>query len=107
MKCMNRTEFIAGLNEDPAHEDASVIRYRTFASVVGGPDRPTLRALFASGIADEFEHVGPLAGAIVALGGGPTVVPGPVPLVVGRSDAVRIPARKGAQPAPAGYGGDT
>ena len=49
----DRTELIAGLNEDLAHEYASVIQYRTFASTVRGAHRPTLRPLFAREITDE------------------------------------------------------
>jgi bacterioferritin len=66
------SELISGLNEDLANEYASVIQYRTFASMVRGPDRLTLRPMFAAEISDELAHAGLLADAIVALGGTPT-----------------------------------
>lgn len=75
MKHTDRTELIAGLNEDLAHEYASVIQYRTFASMVRGPHRPTLRPMFVAEIADELGHAGLLADHIVALGGVPTTTP--------------------------------
>lgn len=78
MKRFDRADLIAGLNEDLAHEYASMIQYRTFASTVRGPHRLTLRPLFAGEIADELEHAELLADAIVALGGTPTVAPAPV-----------------------------
>jgi bacterioferritin len=66
------TELIAGLNEDLANEYASVIQYRTFASMVRGPHRLLLRPMFEAEIPDELSHAGLLADAIVALGGTPT-----------------------------------
>lgn len=75
MKNTNRSKLIAGLNEDLAHEYASVIQYRTFASAVRGPHRPTLRPMFAAEITDELGHAGLLADTIVALGGVPTTTP--------------------------------
>lgn len=73
MKHSDRADLIAGLNEDLAHEYASIIRYRTFASTVRGLHRLTLRDLFAREIGDELSHAGLLADAIVALGATPTV----------------------------------
>lgn len=79
MKHTDRTDLIAGLNEDLSHEYASVIQYRTFASTVRGPHRPTLRPMFAAEITDELGHAGLLADTIVALGGVPTTAPASVP----------------------------
>ena len=76
-----KAKLIAGLNEDLAHEYAAIIQYRTFASMIRGPHRMTLRPLFAGEIADELEHAGMLADRIVALGGTPVVQPAPVPIV--------------------------
>ena len=81
MRHMDATDLIAALNEDLAHEYASVIQYRAFASMVRGPHRPALRPLFAGEIGDELAHAALLADAIVALGGEPTVAPAPVALV--------------------------
>lgn len=72
-----RAELIAGLNDDLAHEYASVIQYRTFASAVRGPHRLTLRPMFAAEIADELAHAELIADTIVTLGGTPTVTPAP------------------------------
>jgi len=76
----DRANLIEKLNEDLAHEYAAVIRYRTFASLIGRPHRLTLRPLFTEEIADELAHAGLLADVIAALGGTPTVVPAPVTL---------------------------
>ncbi|HET7584251.1 MAG TPA: ferritin-like domain-containing protein [Gemmatimonadaceae bacterium] len=67
------SDLIAGLNEDLSNEYSSVIQYRTFASVVRGSSRLTLRAFFSGEIADELSHAELLADAIAALGGTPTV----------------------------------
>jgi bacterioferritin len=73
-----RADLMVGLNEDLAHEYASVIRYRTFASGVRGVARLTLRPLFAREIGDELSHAELLADAIVALGATPTTDAAPV-----------------------------
>ncbi len=89
MKHPEKANLIAGLNEDLAHEYASVIQYRTFASTVRGPHRLTLRPLFAGEIADELSHAELLADAIVALGGMPTVDPAPVAVAEGPEEMLR------------------
>lgn len=73
-------KLIEGLNEDLAAEYQAVIMYRTYASLVSGPYRQELRAFFESEIPDELGHAAVLADKIVALGGTPTVTPGPVPI---------------------------
>jgi bacterioferritin len=73
--------LIDGLNEDLAAEYQAVIMYRTYASLVAGPWRQELRAFFEGEIPDELGHAAYLADKIVALGGIPTVAPGPVPVV--------------------------
>jgi bacterioferritin len=77
-KSPDHAELIAGLNEDLANEYASVIQYRTFASTVRGPHRPTLRSMFAAEIPEELSHAELLADRIAALGGTPTTRPAPV-----------------------------
>lgn len=89
MKQSEKTNLIDGLNEDLAHEYASVIQYRTFASTVRGPHRMTLRPLFAGEIADEIGHAGLLADAIVALGGTPTVDAAPVAVAQSPAEMLR------------------
>ena len=73
--------LIDGLNEDLAAEYQAVIMYRTYASLVAGPWRQELRAFFEGEIPDELGHAAYLADKIVALGGIPTVAPGPVSVV--------------------------
>ncbi len=72
--------LIDGLNEDLAAEYQAVIMYRTYASLCSGPYRQELRAFFEGEIPDELGHAAILADKIVALGGTPTVTPGPVPI---------------------------
>ena len=72
--------LIDGLNQDLAAEYQAVIMYRTYASLVSGPYRQELRAFFEGEIPDELGHAAYLADKIVALGGTPTVEPGPIPL---------------------------
>ena len=74
----NASELIAGLNEDLAHEYASIIQYRTYASTVRGPHRLSLRPMFAAEIADELSHAALLADTLAALGATPTTHPAPL-----------------------------
>jgi bacterioferritin len=76
----NNKKLIEGLNEDLAAEYQAVIMYRTYASLVSGPYRQELRAFFEGEIPDELGHAAYLADKIVALGGTPTVEPGPIPM---------------------------
>jgi bacterioferritin len=87
-----RAELIAGLNDDLAHEYASVIQYRTFASAVRGPHRLTLRPMFAAEVADELGHAELLADTIVTLGGTPSVMPAPVVFVGDTRAMLRLAA---------------
>jgi bacterioferritin len=80
MNNYTKADLIAGLNEDLAHEYASVIQYQTYASTIRGPHRQVLRPLFAAEVADELRHAGALADAIVALGGAPTTTPAAIPV---------------------------
>jgi bacterioferritin len=89
MKRSEKADLITGLNEDLAHEYASIIQYRTFASTVRGPHRLTLRPLFTGETADELAHAELLADAIVALGGTPTVDPAPVAVAEGPEEMLQ------------------
>ncbi|HEX7072335.1 MAG TPA: ferritin-like domain-containing protein [Rhodothermales bacterium] len=70
--------LIAGLNEDLAHEYQAVIMYATYASMVTGMHRPTLKAFFETEISEELAHAQLLAEKITALGGKPTTRPAEV-----------------------------
>lgn len=75
---VSQEEFLAGLNDDLAHEYAAVITYRTYASRVQGQWRMELRNFFEAEIPDELGHAQILADKIVAMGGTPTVLAAPV-----------------------------
>jgi bacterioferritin len=98
MKHYIKADLIAGLNEDLAHEYASVMQYQTYASTIRGPHRPMLRPLFVAEVADELRHAGALADAIVALGGTPTTTPASVPAAESAEDMLRavLEAEEGA-----------
>ena len=70
--------LIDGLNQDLAAEYQAVVMYRTYASLVSGPNRPELRAFFESEIPDELGHAALLADKVVALGGTPTTEVPPI-----------------------------
>ncbi len=80
MTMADAKKLIDGLNEDLAAEYQAVIMYRTYASLVSGPYRQELKAFFEGEIPDELGHAAYLADKIVALGGTPTVEPGPIPV---------------------------
>ncbi len=80
--------LIDGLNEDLAAEYQAVIFYTVAAQLMTGADRPELKALFESEVADEQAHAEFLARKIVALGGEPTTEPAPVRL--GSSNRERV-----------------
>jgi bacterioferritin len=75
---ISHDEFLKGLNLDLSREYSAVITYRTYASQVQGQWRMELRQFFEAEIPDELGHAQLLADKIVALGGIPTTVPGPV-----------------------------
>jgi bacterioferritin len=80
--------LIASLNEDLAYEFQAVIFYTVGAQLMTGANRPELKAMFESEIADEQGHAAFLAQKVVALGGEPATVPKPVEL--GSSNRERI-----------------
>ena len=81
MSAKARQKLLEGLNGDLAGEFQAIIMYRLYASMVQGPYRQELRAFFASEIPEELAHAQLLADKISALGGIPTGVPAPVPIV--------------------------
>lgn len=82
--------LIDGLNEDLAAEYQAVIFYTVAAQLMTGADRPELRALFESEVADEQGHAELLARKIIALGGEPTTEPAPVRLGSSNEERVRL-----------------
>ena len=76
---MDKKEMIKRLNEDLAGELGAIIQYLTYAAKATGPYRPQLAQFFLTEVADEQMHAQFLANKIVALGGEPATVPGPVP----------------------------
>lgn len=76
----DRSELIAGLNEDLANEYTAIISYLLFSRLANGPVRMELAGFFEGEIADELEHAKYLSQKIVALGGEPAKVPAPVQL---------------------------
>ncbi len=78
MDTPSKEDLIRGLNEDLAHEYQAVIMYATYASMVTGMHRPTLKDFFATEIGEELGHAQLLAEKITALGGKPTTRPAEV-----------------------------
>ncbi|WP_240375808.1 ferritin-like domain-containing protein [Bacillus piscicola] len=71
-------ELIDGLNEDLAHEYASVIMYTNYAAVVDGMYRSVMKPFFESETSDELGHALYLSEKIKILGGTPTTAPAEV-----------------------------
>lgn len=82
--------LIDGLNEDLAAEYQAIIFYTVAAQLMTGADRPELKALFESEVADEQGHAELLARKIIALGGEPTTEPAPVRLGSSNEERVRL-----------------
>ena len=78
MEAPSKEDLIRGLNEDLSHEYQAVIMYTTYASMVTGMHRPTLKTLFETEVAEELAHAQLLAEKITALGGKPTTQPADV-----------------------------
>jgi bacterioferritin len=76
----NRQALIDGLNHDLAGEYQTILMYVRYSTIVTGPYRRALRALFQTDIGGEPGHVQFLSDKIAALGGEPTSEPRPVPL---------------------------
>lgn len=76
---MTKDDLIHKLNEDLAGEYQAIIMYTTYAAMVTGPYRPTLKAFFAQEIPEELGHAQFLADKIASFGHQPTTEPRPVP----------------------------
>jgi bacterioferritin len=76
---MDKQTLIDNLNKDLANELSAIIQYITYAAKTTGPYRPQLSGFFLTEVADEQLHAQFLANKVVALGGEPITVPGPVP----------------------------
>lgn len=76
----NRQSLIDGLNTDLAHEYQAILMYNSYAAMVYGMHRPTLKQFFESELPEELMHAQLLADKITALGGTPTTEPKPIDL---------------------------
>lgn len=72
--------LIEGLNTDLAHEYQAVLMYNSYAAMVYGMHRPTLKQFFETELPEELTHAQFLADKITALGGTPTTEPAPLTL---------------------------
>ena len=72
--------LIDGLNTDLAHEYQAILMYNSYAAMVYGMHRPTLKQFFESELPEELTHAQLLADKITALGGTPTTQPAPLDL---------------------------
>lgn len=77
----DRQSLIDGLNTDLAHEYQAIIMYNSYAAMVYGMHRPTLKQFFETELPEELAHAQLLADKITALGGTPTTDPMPIDLV--------------------------
>ena len=74
-------ELIDGLNTDLSHEYQAILMYNSYAAMVYGMHRPTLKQFFESELPEELNHAQLLADKITAMGGTPTTEPAPLELV--------------------------
>lgn len=72
--------LIEGLNTDLSYEYQAILMYNSYAAMVYGIHRPTLKQFFESELPEELTHAQLLADKITALGGTPTTEPVPVEL---------------------------
>lgn len=77
----SRSALVDGLNTDLAHEYQAILMYNSYAAMVYGMHRPTLKQFFESELPEELTHAQLLADKITALGGTPTTTPAPIDLV--------------------------
>lgn len=73
--------LVDGLNTDLAHEYQAILMYNSYAAMVYGMHRPTLKQFFETELPEELTHAQLLADKITALGGTPTTKPRPIDLV--------------------------
>lgn len=76
----DRQSLIDGLNTDLAHEYQAILMYNSYAAMVYGMHRPTLKQFFETELPEELAHAQLLADKITALGGTPTTEPTPIEL---------------------------
>lgn len=76
----DRETLIDGLNTDLAHEYQAILMYNSYAAMVYGMHRPTLKQFFETELPEELTHAQFLADKITALGGTPTTQPAPLDL---------------------------
>ena len=72
--------LIDGLNTDLAHEYQAILMYNSYAALVSGIHRQTLKGFFEAELPEELVHAQFLANKITALGGTPTTEPAPLDL---------------------------
>ena len=75
-----RSDLLSGLNTDLAHEYQAILMYNSYAAMVYGMHRPTLKQFFESELPEELVHAQLLADKITALGGTPVTEPAPFEL---------------------------
>lgn len=76
----DRQPLIDGLNKDLAHEYQAILMYNSYAAMVYGMNRPTLKQFFETELPEELAHAQLLADKITALGGTPTTSSAPLDL---------------------------
>jgi bacterioferritin len=77
---LSKQSLIDGLNTDLAHEYQAILMYNSYAAMVYGMHRPTLKQFFEGELPEELAHAQLLADKITALGGTPTTEPAPLTL---------------------------
>lgn len=77
---ISKQSLIDGLNTDLAHEYQAILMYNSYAAMVYGMHRPTLKQFFEGELPEELAHAQLLADKITALGGTPTTEPAPLTL---------------------------
>lgn len=75
-----QSDLLSGLNTDLAHEYQAILMYNSYAAMVYGMHRPTLKQFFESELPEELVHAQLLADKITALGGTPVTDPAPFEL---------------------------
>ena len=76
----SKATLVDGLNTDLAHEYQAILMYNSYAAMVYGMHRPTLKQFFETELPEELTHAQLLADKITALGGTPTTEPAPLDL---------------------------
>ena len=82
----DRQALLDGLNTDLSHEYQAILMYNSYAAMVYGMHRPTLKQFFEGELPEELTHAQLLADKITALGGTPTTTPAPIDLATEPKD---------------------